>query len=36
MQVAWRDAVRGVLDRDRETPWWRRFFSGEYEVGKKP
>ncbi len=36
MQAAWREAVRGVLDKDRSTPWWRRFFSGEYEVGTKP
>jgi serine/threonine protein kinase len=36
MQAAWREAVRGVLDRDRATPWWRRFFSGEYEAGVKP
>jgi eukaryotic-like serine/threonine-protein kinase len=31
MQLAWRDAVRIVLDREQEVPWWRRFFSGEHE-----
>jgi serine/threonine protein kinase len=31
MQTAWRDAVRIVLDREQDTPWWRRFFSGEHE-----
>jgi len=31
MQVAWRDAVRTVLDREQEVPWWRRFFSAEHE-----
>ncbi len=31
MQAAWRDAVRTVLDRDQQVPWWRRFFSGEHE-----
>ena len=31
MRDAWRNAVRIVLDRDQEVPWWRRFFSGEYE-----
>jgi serine/threonine protein kinase len=36
MQAAWRDAVRGVLDRDRTVPWWQRFFSGEFEAGKRP
>ena len=32
MQAAWRDAVRTVLDREQEVPWWRRFFSGEYDA----
>jgi serine/threonine protein kinase len=31
MQRVWRDAVRTVLDREQEIPWWRRFFSGEHE-----
>jgi len=31
MQVAWREAVRGVLDREQEVPWWRRLFSAEPE-----
>jgi len=31
MQLAWRDAVRTVLDRYQEVPWWRRFFSAEHE-----
>jgi serine/threonine-protein kinase len=31
MQLAWREAVRTVLDRDQEVPWWRRFFSAEHE-----
>jgi eukaryotic-like serine/threonine-protein kinase len=30
MQKAWREAVRAVLDRGGEVPWWRRFFSGDY------
>ena len=32
MQRAWREAVRVVLDRGGEVPWWRRFFSAEHEV----
>jgi serine/threonine protein kinase len=32
MQRAWRDAVRTVLDRGTGVPWWRRFFSGEYDA----
>ena len=32
MQAAWREAVRSVLDRDHSVPWWRRFFSGEYDA----
>jgi hypothetical protein len=31
MQEAWRDAVRGVLERDEDMPWWRRFLPGEHE-----
>ena len=31
MQAAWREAVRVVLDREQEVPWWRRFFAGEPE-----
>src|SRR5439155_19802081 len=27
MQIAWREAVRLVLDREHHVPWWRRFFS---------
>jgi len=27
MQAAWRDALRHVLERRHETPWWRRFFG---------
>ena len=26
MQRAWRDAVRAVLERTEQVPWWRRFF----------
>jgi eukaryotic-like serine/threonine-protein kinase len=32
MQAAWRDAVRIVLDRVQQVPWWKRFFSGEYDA----
>ena len=31
MQIAWRRAVRIVLDREQDVPWWRRFFSGEHQ-----
>jgi len=31
MQVAWREAVRGVLDRQQDVPWWRRLFAAESE-----
>jgi serine/threonine protein kinase len=27
MQTAWRDAVQIVLERDRQVPWWRRWFA---------
>jgi len=30
-QAAWRQAVRVILDRTQDVPWWRRFFSGEHE-----
>ena len=36
MQHAWRNAVRIVLDREHEVPWWRRFFSGEYDAIPEP
>jgi eukaryotic-like serine/threonine-protein kinase len=29
MQLAWRLTVRIVLDREHETPWWRRFFASD-------
>lgn len=29
MQTAWREAVRLVIDRRGDLPWWRRFFAGE-------
>jgi serine/threonine protein kinase len=29
MQYAWRRAVKLVLEREHEVPWWRRFFAGE-------
>ena len=34
MQTAWRGAVRVVLDREQEMPWWRRFFSSDPETDK--
>jgi eukaryotic-like serine/threonine-protein kinase len=27
MQAAWREAVQIVLERDRQVPWWRRWFA---------
>jgi eukaryotic-like serine/threonine-protein kinase len=27
MQVAWREAVQTVFERERQVPWWRRWFS---------
>jgi serine/threonine-protein kinase len=27
MQAAWREAVQVVLARDRQVPWWRRWFA---------
>lgn len=29
MQVAWRDAVQAVFERDRQVPWWRRWLGAE-------
>ena len=29
MQQAWREAVQAVLERERQIPWWRRWFGGE-------
>jgi serine/threonine-protein kinase len=29
MQVAWRDAVQRVFERERRVPWWRRWFASE-------
>lgn len=29
MQLAWRDAVQAVFERERQAPWWRRWFGGE-------
>lgn len=31
-QHAWREAVRIALDYGHGVPWWRRFFSGEYDA----
>jgi eukaryotic-like serine/threonine-protein kinase len=36
MQEAWRDAMRIVLNRDEQVPWYKRFFSGEYERIEPP
>jgi serine/threonine-protein kinase len=36
MQQAWREAVRGVLERDEDMPWWRRFLPGEHERAETP
>lgn len=27
MQSAWRDAIQVVFERERQVPWWRRWFS---------
>jgi serine/threonine protein kinase len=35
-QAAWRQSVRVVLERTQDVPWWRRFFSGEYERASRP
>ncbi len=29
MQAAWREAVQTVLERERQVPWWRRWFGAE-------
>jgi serine/threonine protein kinase len=29
MQLAWREAVQTVFERDRQVPWWRRWFAPE-------
>ena len=29
MQAAWREAVQAVFERERQVPWWRRWFGGE-------
>jgi serine/threonine protein kinase len=29
MQAAWRDAVQSVFERERQIPWWRRWFGAE-------
>ena len=29
MQLAWREAVQTVLERERQVPWWRRWFGGD-------
>jgi eukaryotic-like serine/threonine-protein kinase len=29
MQIAWREAVQAVFERDRQVPWWRRWFGND-------
>jgi serine/threonine protein kinase len=29
MQAAWRDAVQAVFERERQVPWWRRWFGAD-------
>jgi eukaryotic-like serine/threonine-protein kinase len=29
MQLAWREAVQIVFERDRQVPWWRRWFGND-------
>jgi len=29
MQAGWRDAVQIVFERERQIPWWRRWFGGD-------
>jgi serine/threonine-protein kinase len=29
MQIAWREAVQMVFERERQIPWWRRWFGGD-------
>lgn len=32
MQAAWREAVQLVFERERQVPWWRRWFTGDGSV----
>jgi hypothetical protein len=29
MQLAWREAVQAVFERERQVPWWRRWFAAD-------
>jgi serine/threonine-protein kinase len=29
MQITWREAVQAVFERERQVPWWRRWFAGD-------
>jgi serine/threonine-protein kinase len=29
MQIAWREAVQVVFERERQVPWWRRWFTAD-------
>jgi len=29
MQAGWRDAVQAVFERERQVPWWRRWFGAD-------
>ena len=29
MQTGWREAVQIVFERERQIPWWRRWFTGD-------
>jgi eukaryotic-like serine/threonine-protein kinase len=29
MQLAWREAVQAVFERERQVPWWRRWFGSD-------
>jgi serine/threonine-protein kinase len=29
MQAAWREAVQAVFERERQVPWWRRWFTSD-------
>jgi serine/threonine-protein kinase len=33
MQVAWREAVQSVFERERRVPWWRRWFAADADAG---
>ncbi|MGH3625878.1 MAG: protein kinase domain-containing protein, partial [Sciscionella sp.] len=33
MQIAWRAAVQAVFERERQVPWWRRWFGAEGAEG---